>query len=70
MKFSVYLGKQGGDDDGGGDLSKTGKVVVNLMNGFQHRGYELYIDNLHTSIPLLYFLSLHGIRACGTMRSN
>ena len=70
MKFSVYLGKQGGDDDDGGDLGKTGKVVVNLMNGFQHRGYELYIDNFYTSIPLLYFLSLRGIRACGTMRSN
>ena len=37
MKFSVYLGKQGGDDEDGGDLGKTRKVVVNLMNGFQHR---------------------------------
>ena len=44
MKFSVYVGKQGGDDDDGGGLGKTGKVVVNLMNGFQHRGYELYIN--------------------------
>ena len=70
MKFSVYLEKQWGDDDNSGDLGKTGKVVVNLMNGFQHRGYELYIDNFYTSIPLLYFLSLRGIRACGTMRSN
>ena len=32
MKFSVYLRNQGGDDDDGGDLGKTGKVVINLMN--------------------------------------
>ena len=25
IKFSVYLGKQGGDDDDGGDLSKLEK---------------------------------------------
>ena len=47
-QFSVYLRKQGGDDDNEGDLGKTGKVVVSLTKAFQHKGYKLFIDNFYT----------------------
>ena len=38
-QFSVYLRKQGGNDDNEGDLGKTGKVVADLTKAFQHKGY-------------------------------
>ena len=69
-QFTVYLRKQGGNDDNEGDLGKTGKVVADLTKAFQHKGYKLFIDNFYTLVALLFYLSMNGIRACGTARSN
>ena len=69
-KFEIYLGKDGDEREDAGDLGKTGQVVVRLLRGLQHRGFNVYVDNFYTSIPLFYFLSERGIYACGTIRTN
>ena len=66
-KFEIYLGKDGDEQEDAGDLVKTNQVVVRLLRGLQHRGFNVYVDNFYTSIPLFYFLSKCGIYACGTI---
>ena len=69
-KFEIYLGKDGNEREDVGDLGKTGQVVVRLLRGLQHRGFNAYVDNFCISISLFYFLSECGIYACGTIRTN
>ena len=64
------MDKDGDEREDAGDLGKTGQVVVRLLRGLQHRGFNVYVDNFYTSIPLFYFLSECGIYACGTIRTN
>ena len=45
------------------------KVVLDLMEGFDHMLVQLYTDNFYPSPHLYYRLyKLHGINACGTVR--
>ncbi|KAJ8376433.1 hypothetical protein SKAU_G00070130 [Synaphobranchus kaupii] len=55
--------------------SPTGKAlghdaVINLLNPYLGTGYQVYVDNWHTSTAL--FLQLYDMRfgACGTSREN
>ena len=59
-KFEIYLGEDGNEREDAGDLGKTGQVVVRLLRGLQHKGFNAYVDNFYTSIPLFYFLSERG----------
>ena len=68
--FQVYVGKVREQHDDFGDLGVTDMVVINLMAPLTHQGYQLYLDNYYTSVPLLLYLSWKGILACGTMRKN
>ena len=68
-KFQVYLSKDDDEADGG-ELGKTGLVVVRLLDGLQHKGFNVYVDNFYTSVPLFHHLSNHGISACGIIRTN
>ena len=66
-RMQVYTGK--GLDTGVSDVGLCAKVVLDLMEGFDHMGVQLYTDNFYTS-PLLYYrlYKLQGINACGTVR--
>ena len=65
--MQVYTGK--GLDTGVSDVGLCTKVVLDLMEGFDHMLVRLYTDNFYTS-PLLYYrlYKLQGINACGTVR--
>jgi hypothetical protein len=61
--FDVYTGKSG-------DLAETNlgaRVVKNLSAPLKNKNYFLYFDNYFTSYPLMTYLKLNGINACGTV---
>jgi hypothetical protein len=65
--FTMYAGK---DDRDAGNLGKTGKVVMDLVEGLYHSNHHLYVDNFYTS-PILFMLSKErGILAAGTARAR
>ncbi|XP_068103444.1 piggyBac transposable element-derived protein 4-like [Hyperolius riggenbachi] len=70
--FNVYEGKDSLLEPAGcpSYLGTTGKIVVDLLNPFLHKGYHLYVDNFYTSVPLFKFLYASETPACGTVRPN
>ena len=68
-RLQVYTGK--GLDSCVSDVGLCTRVVLDLLEGFDHTGLQLYTDNFYTS-PLLYYrlYKNQGICACGTARSN
>ena len=52
------------------DLSLSERVVADLMEPLLNKGYHLYTDNWHTSLPLYKYLHCRGTLACETIRSN
>ena len=68
-RLQVYTGK--GLDSCVSDVGLCTKVVLDLMEGFDNMGVQLFTDNFYTS-PLLYYrLYKHqGINACGTVRPS
>lgn len=66
FQFDLYTGrKQGGAETGLGE-----SVVLQLTNGLEGLGCELYFDNFFNSPNLQHTLAYRNIRACGTVRSN
>jgi len=65
-RMQVYTGK--GLDTGMSDVGLCTKVVLDLMEGFDNMGVQLYTDNFYTSPLLYYMLYKHGVSACGTVR--
>ena len=41
-------------------LGKSAAVVMNLVKGLEHKNYDVYIDNYHTSVPLFLALADNG----------
>lgn len=64
--FDMYVGKVG--DTVQKDLG--GSVVKNLSLPIQNKNHCLYMDNYFTSVPLLNYLKIKGIHACGTVNSS
>jgi len=67
QQMSVYLGK------GGGSASPNGvyfDIVDELTKPLRGGYYNIFMDNLYTSIPLLKFLYTQNIYSCGTIRQN
>ena len=41
-------------------LRKSGAIVMNLVKGLEHKNYDVYMDNYHTSVPLFLALADKG----------
>ncbi|KAG2468815.1 PGBD4 protein, partial [Polypterus senegalus] len=48
----------------------TSQVVLELLQGCEHLGHAVYIDNFYTCPELFMELQSRGIGACGTVRVN
>ena len=66
-RIQIYTGK-GADSDT--SVGLCSRVVLELMDGLEHQGYNLYTDNYYTSPHLYGELYKKGINACGTARVN
>ena len=62
-----YTGKDTSLDDSNG---ATHGVVLKLIEGIEHRGHHVYMDNYYTSPTLFTSLQQLGFGACGTVRVN
>ncbi|KAM3936087.1 piggyBac transposable element-derived protein 4-like [Leptodactylus fuscus] len=51
-------------------LSTSGRIVWELIGPFLQNGYNLYVDNYYSSIPLFKALVQQNTGACGTIRKN
>ena len=67
-KFDVDIGKSKNETNT--VLGKSAAVVLDLVEGLEHKSYEVYFDNYYTSVPLLLDLAEKGIGTCGTIRAN
>ncbi|XP_068122164.1 piggyBac transposable element-derived protein 4-like [Hyperolius riggenbachi] len=70
--FRVYEGKDSQLDPPGCPpyMGTNDKVVWDLIHPLLNKGYNLYLDNYYTSIPLFKHLARENTPACGTIRSN
>ncbi|XP_068113414.1 piggyBac transposable element-derived protein 4-like [Hyperolius riggenbachi] len=70
--FRIYEGKDSQLEPPGCPdyIGTNGKVVWDLITPLLNNGYNLYLDNFYTSIPLFKHLFSQKTPACGTMRSN
>lgn len=46
------------------------KVVCDMVDDLHGKHHQVYMDNYFTSIPLMEYLKVNGVDACGTIRSN
>ncbi|XP_069802761.1 piggyBac transposable element-derived protein 4-like [Dendropsophus ebraccatus] len=70
--FRVYEGKDRNiqPPDCPSSLTTTGKIVWDLLHPLLDKGYNLYLDNWYTSVPLFKCLLAKKTVACGTVRKN
>ena len=62
-----HTGKDSTLDDTNG---ATHGVVLKLIEGLEHKGHHVYMDNYYTSHTLYTSLQQLGFGACGTVRVN
>ena len=70
LKFMVYTGKNTFQVDQAAPLTITEQTCLAMTQGFEHNGYELYMDNYYTSPKLFSELKARGIGATGTVKHN
>ena len=66
-RFQIYAGKS---MDQGVEVGLCSRVVLELMEGLEDHGFELYTDNYYTSPQLFLTLYKKGVNCCGTARTN
>jgi len=66
-KFDVYVGS---DERNVGNLGKTGKTVLNLLQGLENTHHRVYMDNFYTSPILFLAMKNIGLYGCGTVRNR
>ena len=66
-QMEVYLGKL---SDGSVHKNAYFYVVDRLTSSLRGKNYQIFFDNLYTSVPLLLHLMNHKIYSCGTLRAN
>ena len=64
------LGHTGKDTSLDNSSGVTHGVVLKLLEGFEHRGHHVYMDNYYTSPTLFTLLLQLGFGACRTIRIN
>ena len=62
-KFDVYMRKSKDADDPL-PLRRSAAISMNLVKGLEHKNYDVYMDNYHTSVPLFLALADKGIGGC------
>ncbi|XP_068090030.1 piggyBac transposable element-derived protein 4-like [Hyperolius riggenbachi] len=70
--FRVYEGKDSVIEPPGCPpyMGAGERIVLDLINPLLHQGYQLYVDNFYSSVPLFKFLHTAQTGACGTVRAN
>jgi hypothetical protein len=65
-QFEIYTGKAGQTTEKclGSRVVKT--LTIDLFGKF----HEVYFDNYFTSLPLMHYLRMNGVYACGTVRKH
>ena len=48
----------------------TESVALTLLQGLEHRGHDVYMDNYYSSPTLYKKLKEKGFGACGTVRAD
>ena len=66
-RFQIYAGKS---MDHTVEVELCSRVVLELMEGLEDHGFELYTDNYYTSPQLFLTLYKKGVNCCGTARTN
>ena len=66
--FSVYTGS--GDDLVHKEHGFGYNVVMSLSSSFANQGYQMFFDNIYTSLPLVIDLFKIGITSCSTVAEN
>ena len=66
-RVQIYTGKNTVVQDCTGLSSR---VVLDLLEGFDNAGVQVYMDRFYSSPNLLYTLGKKGIGCCGTVMSN
>jgi len=66
-RFQIYAGKT---MDHTVEVGLCSRVVLELMEGLEDHGFELYTDNYYTSPQLFLTLYKKGVNCCGTARTN
>jgi len=70
LRFIIYTGKNTFEVDRSSKLTITEQVCLELMRGYEDRGYQLYMDNFYSSPQLFNELKQRGVGACGTVKHN
>ena len=69
LGFQIYTGAASpGDENSSKGLAY--RVVMNLMEPYQGKGHQLFMDNFYTSFDLVYDLLKKGTSAARTIWSN
>ncbi len=66
VPLQIYIGKNANLDNEIGLCSRI--VVLELIDGLEHNGISLYMDNYYTSPWLFLTLYDNGVNACGSAR--
>ena len=66
LNSKIYTGKEGHGVQR--DLGR--KAVMSVIEPYLDKGYYVFMDNYHTSVPLFEELEERKTLACGTVRSN
>ena len=66
----VYVGKFPDTLPFTQELGVTGAIVLHLLDNLAGRGFQLFLDNFYTSLPLAAHLLTVNTGVCGTLRAN
>ena len=66
-RLQIYTGKNCVVQENTGLSSR---VVLDLMDGFEHKNLHVYMDRFYCSPDLYFTLAGKGIGACGTVQPN
>ena len=54
----------------GNNTGLSSRVVCDLLDGFEHKNLDVYMDRFYWNPDLFFTLAGKGIGACGTVQPN